>query len=351
MAELTLTGKAFGYDQPNADHSLRDDHEWLFAIISDYLQPHSKESQEETILQLDKHDSFEKGYLAPLMVIILEISDQVPFDHPSMQKLAELLVAFYTRSEWAEKQSKLRVEAGDADDTPERTYFKLREQLNIQLYDCLCYPDDLAEYGEDPILYVNACAFRAYLSCCGGDFYYYASWLQKTAFMALDEDEAAKEMKPGIGDAYVMGPAIYVLYSADAMFDRVGKGDEYPKKWSVTEGVELKMNRAVELDSPDAWNCWPLRRLHDTFRTYKAAKQRKANDVKLRKAADKAIQQRRPNTWEQWQAWERLLRAAAEDSRCSERARNLAREAADRMVSLKSEWDIDQAVRESKMKQ
>jgi hypothetical protein len=85
MAALRFTGKDFGYDQPNPDQSLCDDHEWIFAIIGDYLQPDSKQSQEDIIVQLDKHDSFEMGYLASLMVIVLETSDQIPFDHPSMQ--------------------------------------------------------------------------------------------------------------------------------------------------------------------------------------------------------------------------------------------------------------------------
>jgi hypothetical protein len=241
------------------------------------------------------------------------------------------------------------MKAGGVDETPDRTYSRLREQLNIRLYDCLVYPDALAEDGEDPMIYVSACAFRAYLRCCDGDFYYFASWLQENAFMALEQDEAAKEMRPGVGDAYVMGAAICMLISAEATFDGVRKGDEDPREWAVMEeDLDLKEKMAdEELSRPDDRKFWP----NNKIRAYRRAMQKKADNAKLRKAADKAIVQRRPHTWKQWHAWERLLRVAAENSRCSERARSLAREAANRMVSMKSEWEIDHNIRKGKMKQ
>ena len=326
MAILTFDLARLELDEPNKDYSLRDESQWAYCILSDYVQPRSTMSLDEAIDQAAQHCKGEFGRPVELLCMVVALAEQIPFDDPAHSKLAQFFMAFWQSEKWLPSDG-----SNEAPGTKDLKRSFLG-QANVQLYDSYIDPELIFEEGDDPMEYVNVSALYANLFLWNSpgmsNIYYIASFQGNAMESAFESDHSKKH--PSVRDAYIMGAAQYIIWSVAKLYSLVLRPDE-PIVKQRNSHFQFEETARTEREQREretkSSGCWP-------FSGGPERRRRREVEQIARKARidfQKSIEGKWPHTLEQWRGWRRGFRAAAKNEMYSLTCRRIAEEAADLM--------------------
>ena len=326
MAVLKFDLARLELDEPNKDHSLRDESQWAYCILSDYVQPESSMSLDEAIDHAAQHCECQFGRPSILLGIVVALAEQIPFDNPAHSKLAHFFMAFWQSDKW--------LPSDGSNTAPETTDLKLSflGQANIELYDRYIDPEQLFEEGDDPMDYVNVSALYANLflwNSPGMSNIYYIASFQRTAMESAFESDHSKE-QPSVRDAYIMGAAQHITWSAAKLYSlMLHPDDPAVKRHNSQFQLEEKAREEREQRERETKSsgCWPFSGGPERRR------RREVEKIATKAKIDfqESIEGKWPHSMDQWRAWRRGFRAAAKNEMYSVTCRRIAEEAADLM--------------------
>ncbi|KAJ5710073.1 hypothetical protein N7493_009665 [Penicillium malachiteum] len=297
--------------------SLEDDDPWIieqknFNILNDFLQPDSKISSKEAAYQINEFTPMKReargekdvehpeSYLFEVWCFFIEISKQIPHDHPSQDKLVSLIKNLKSLPSigvqiWGPKESMLwgdlpLIKAAWAEDWQEPHYSV-----------------DYKYFDEDFRRGVNWHAFSARLLQSGlTDWYFYATRILR---MALEDEP---HQKKGIAEYRICAAAQWIAHSRQAIFQRLD-----------TKFSDGDLNQMGEGPLCKAWKC---------------KKGKKSKKGKQGKKGKKVKKSKIGISRKRWNFWKATFQAFGDErsEEVSDKTASVCRMAAEQMMGIKA---------------
>ncbi|KAK1765201.1 hypothetical protein QBC33DRAFT_571765 [Phialemonium atrogriseum] len=223
---------------PEGFHAL---HYMIFLVFCDFLQPESSLSTSDAVNCILKAFPGHEVDYGAIIIVCLELAAQIPYHHPSQQKLARLL--------WCMGRSTERLNQGGWNNGELEAFY---QTLGIDLTDANLQPREESdpEYSSDR--FVNYVAFVANVLAIG----IFRPW-SRTPLSILSRalERRHNEETPEVRDAWVLGAAQLVLWHGQGLFKLVlspedlVEDDKVPR-WLVGEPEE---HGPIELER---WVLW-----------------------------------------------------------------------------------------------
>ncbi|KAJ5611713.1 hypothetical protein N7528_008818 [Penicillium herquei] len=237
--------------------SLDDDDPWIieqknFNILNDFLQPDSTMSSEEAAFQINELTPMKReargeedvehpeSYLFEVWCFFIEISKQIPYDHPSQDKLVSLIKDLKSLPSigvqiWGPREQMLW---GDL------------PLIGAAWAEAWQAPSDsdYEYFDEDSRRDVNWHAFSARLLQSGlTSWYFYAVRILRSAL----EDEPHRSK--GMVEYRIRAAAQWILHSGQAIFDNLDSKFTERELNEMAEGPLYKGKEGLCLER---WNFW-----------------------------------------------------------------------------------------------